>query len=308
MVNYYNTHVAVSQAQISEVECLTRQQGTDDNSSNVWLAERRKRITSSNTGRIAKRRSSTKVANTVKQLLYSSFRGTAATQWGTLQELMARSLYKERRQSLSPNLSITVSGLVIDTINPWLGASPDNLVHESSAADPNGIVEYKNPFSIRDMLLITAAEERTKDFCLKKGQDGSLTLNHSHPYYYQIQATMFCTKRSWCDFVVRTTKDIHVERIQYDKTFWEGVLPKLRLFILMPYCLSWHVLTIHKVAFGNLQTGFRIQMYGTNLYLNSSPSKHSFQLVVKDSTPLYMYFTCLQNICCTLLECMTETM
>ena len=123
-----------------------------------------------------------------------------------------------------------MSGLVIDTINPWLGASPDNLVHESSAADPNGIVEYKNPFSIRDMLLITAAEEKTEDFCLKKGQDGSLTLNHSRPYYYQIQATMFCTKRSWCDFVVRTTKDIHVERIQYDKTFWEGVLPKLRSF------------------------------------------------------------------------------
>jgi len=68
------------------------------------------------------------------------------------------------------------------------------------------------------MLLITTAEDQ--GFCLKKGQDGKLTL----------KATMFCTKHSWCDFIVKTTQDIHIERIQYDKTFLEGVLPKLRPF------------------------------------------------------------------------------
>ena len=85
-INYYQTYVVVSQTQASEIECLTRQQGADDNSSNIWLAERHKRITSSNIGRISKRRKSTKVANTVKQLLYSNFHGTAATRWGTFQE------------------------------------------------------------------------------------------------------------------------------------------------------------------------------------------------------------------------------
>ena len=66
MVNYYNTHVAVSQAQISEGECLTRQPGRDNNSSNLWLARTCKRIISSNVGWIAKWCSSTKVANTAK--------------------------------------------------------------------------------------------------------------------------------------------------------------------------------------------------------------------------------------------------
>ena len=229
MINYYQTYVVVSQTQVSEIECLTRQQGADDNSSNIWLTERRKRITSSNVGRIAKRRKSTKVANAVKQLLYSNFRGTAATRWGTFQEPVARSLYQERHRSQSPNLTITTTGLVIDPVNPWLAASPDNLVHDPSMDNPNGIVEYKNPYSARDMSLMEAAEQ-TKDFCLKKGEDGRLTLNHSHPYYYQIQATMFCTKRTWCDFVVRTNKDLYIERLSYREEFWKVVLPKLRSF------------------------------------------------------------------------------
>ena len=42
MINYYQTYVVVSQTQASEIECLTRQQGADDNSSNIWLAEHRK--------------------------------------------------------------------------------------------------------------------------------------------------------------------------------------------------------------------------------------------------------------------------
>ena len=31
---------------------------------------------------------------------------------------------------------------------------------------------------------------------------------------------MFCTKRSYCDFVVWTESDIHIERILPDKEFW----------------------------------------------------------------------------------------
>ena len=62
------------------------------------------------------------------------------------------------------------------------------------------------------------------------GEDGRLTLSHSHPYYYQIQAAMFCTKRTWCDFVVRTNKDLHIQRVSYREEFWKVVLPKLQSF------------------------------------------------------------------------------
>ena len=76
MIQYYKANVAVTIPKATNIEVMTRQQ---ECSANIWLAERRKRITASNVGTIAKRRSSTKVANTVKQLLYTSFRGNAAT-------------------------------------------------------------------------------------------------------------------------------------------------------------------------------------------------------------------------------------
>ena len=34
-------------------------------------------------------------------------------------------------------------------------------------------------------------------------------------------------KRPWCDFVIWTSVDIHIERIRFDKSFWEDLLPKL---------------------------------------------------------------------------------
>ena len=165
-INYYQTYVVVSQTQASEIECLTRQQGADDNSSNIWLAERHKRITSSNIGQISKRRKSTKVANTVKQLLYSNFHGTAATRWGTFQETVP---------GTSPDHQTSPSQLlVIDPVNPWLAASPDNLVHDPLVDNPNGIVEYN---SVRNVSLMEAVEQ-TKGFL---SQSGSRLLPYSKP-------------------------------------------------------------------------------------------------------------------------------
>ena len=51
------------------------------------MTERRKRITASNVGSIAKMRKTTKRCNKVKSLLYSSFRGNQATQYGVDNEV-----------------------------------------------------------------------------------------------------------------------------------------------------------------------------------------------------------------------------
>lgn len=73
------------------------------------------------------------------------------------------------------------------------------------------------------------AATKFKDFCLAY-KDGSLSLKRTHAYYYQVQATMYCTQRKWCDFVVRTSKDIHIERIHWSSEFWCAAFPKLREF------------------------------------------------------------------------------
>ena len=229
MIDYYKANVSVSESRIVEVEQDTRGQGTaSEVMGNLWLAERRVRITSSVIGSIAKRRSTTKVAPLVKTLLYSTFRGNIATQHGHEQEPAAREAYLAAKREASPGISTQPSGLVIHPTHHWLAASPDDLVNDPSSPDPLGILEYKNPYKHRNITLIEAATQ-AKDFCLRCN-DGSLSLKRTHNYYYQVQATMFCTQRKWCDLVVRTLTDVHIERIQWDSDFWSAAMPRLREF------------------------------------------------------------------------------
>ena len=110
ILNYYRAKVHITDQKALEVERVTRGQGTTGD--NVWLAERRKRITSSNTGVIARRKCTTKVANLVKSLLYSTFRGTTATEWGKLQEPVACEAYLGAKRPNSCGISVKPSGLV----------------------------------------------------------------------------------------------------------------------------------------------------------------------------------------------------
>ncbi len=41
---------------------------------------------------------------------------------------------------------------------------------------------------------------------------------------------LYCTDKMWCDFVVCTRKDMHVERIHRDRKWWGTQLAKLRKF------------------------------------------------------------------------------
>ena len=75
MLEFYTTNVKISEHKGLDIERVTRGQGTHHIGSNIWLAERRKCITSSNTGAIARQRSTTKVANAVKSVVYCMLRG-----------------------------------------------------------------------------------------------------------------------------------------------------------------------------------------------------------------------------------------
>ena len=230
MVDYYRAHISVSTEKRLEIEGTTKSQAADELASNRWKAERRKRVTASKCGQIAKRRSTTKVTNLVKSLLYQTFRGNTATQWGIDQEPDTEHAYLQQKRLVSPNITVVKSGFVIHPSHHWLGASPDGIVNDPASADPNGIVEYKNLYSVRMISLEEAAAAKKKaDFCLAE-KKGSLHLKRTHAYFYQIQATMYCTGRRWCDFVVRTTASLHVERVSFDEDFWKCAMLRLRQF------------------------------------------------------------------------------
>ena len=230
MIRCYNAEVVVDSDKANLIELTTRNHSHDDDEAVVWLTERRRRITSSNVRTIIKRRSTTPVARTVNQLLYSTFHGNTATRWGLDQEQHTVGVYTSWLHNRgSPNPTVNIKcGLVVCTAHPWLAATPDGWVTDPEASPSSGLVEFKNPYSYRDLSVSDAiAANKCDSLAINNGR---IQLKHTHSYYYQVQMAMFCTKREWCDFILRTTIDYHCERVQFDESFCTRLLPSLRQF------------------------------------------------------------------------------
>ena len=91
-------------------------------------------------------------------LQYRQFRGNAATTWGKEQEPHLEKEYLEYHlKKGNPLLTVQPSGLVLHPEHHWLAASPDGLVEDPEEQPyQKGIVEYKNPYSHRDLTLSEA--------------------------------------------------------------------------------------------------------------------------------------------------------
>ena len=87
----------------------------------------------------------------------------------------------------SPGFSISKPGLVVSLKHPWLGANPDGIVYNPNFDSPQGLVDFKNPYAIRDKTIEEAAG--SKSFLPKK----QLLLSNS-----------VCTNCQGCDFVIMT--------------------------------------------------------------------------------------------------------
>ena len=90
-----------------------------------------------------------------------------------------------------------------------------------------GIGEVKCPFSKKDFTIEEASED--KQFFLQN-TNGKIQLKKTHNYFYQIQACMASLNVSLCDFVVFTNVDLFIERVYFDKEFWQKTVPELSSF------------------------------------------------------------------------------
>ena len=110
-------------------------------------------------------------------------------------------------------------GIFVSSTAPYVGCSPDGLVGS------DGIVEVKCPYTARNKKITP----QTVPY-LSNNEDGKLTLDSGHDYYYQVMGTLLCTGRQWCDFVVWTFEDSVTIRISRDDQFIENMLRKLSSF------------------------------------------------------------------------------
>ena len=122
--------------------------------------------------------------------------------------------------------NLFLTGLWINPKYPQLGASPDGLVDDPSCGA--GVLEIKCPFVLKDKIIsrdslesLTTGQRRR--FCCAMNENGQLVLKRTHKYFYQVQMQMGITERTFCDFVIWTSKGLHVQRIHFDQQFWINI-------------------------------------------------------------------------------------
>ena len=220
--------------------------------SELWYQHREGRITSSNVGKVLKH------VNDDDRLVGATHSITATImgyykideqrlpkplQWGRLNEAKALERYRQKQQH-HKSLKVSKTGLWVSLHHPFLAASPDSLVDCQCCGA--GVVEIKCPWTERNAT-ITELIERQKSGFLEKVSE-NVTLRKSHDYYSQVQLQMYCTNRSYCDFVVYTaagTDNLGIFRIPYDKQHVDEITRKATVF--------WHQVILSELGTRSVQ-------------------------------------------------------
>lgn len=196
-----------------------------DKGTHAWLVARTNRITASKFGAYCKVRDfeqPQEMAKLVHSILSinKSFDQTMLD-YSREVEKIARRAYSQ----VTGN-HVEETGFWIQQEFPWLGATPDGLVFDMKNEE-KGLLEIKCPFSAKGMTIEEFSNSQGS-YLVHNGI--RLTLDKSHNYHYQIQGCMFALDADWCDFVLWTGVDMHLERIQRDQGFIDDVVLRLSEF------------------------------------------------------------------------------
>ena len=215
----------VTPVMVDRLEQVTREQSK----SKHWFRFRAGRITASQLKQVLHTDPHQPSLSLLKSVCYPEIRrfSTKATSWGCTHEKDALEAYKKKMTGSHEGLKISNCGFFVSVEHPFLGASPDALIHCTCCGQ--GTIEIKCPLCASDTSLQEAAD-KTKHFCLNELPDGKFQLLHDHGYFYQCQLQMFVTGRSFCDFVVWTPREIHIERITVDHELIQTVVPQTKEF------------------------------------------------------------------------------
>ena len=123
----------------------------------------------------------------------------------------AKKSYVKDMKKKHKNFKALDSGLAVFKQRPWL-ASADLEVECSCCG--KGLCEIKCPESVKDMI---PSDKNVSYLILENGQ---LTLDKKHEYFYQIQGQMKILDRHYCDLFVYTYHGSQCVRVAFDNEFW----------------------------------------------------------------------------------------
>lgn len=172
--------IKLSHDEVKSVEDATKGQS----SSSDWYSMRAGRLTASNFKTACHTDPSSPSLTLIKNVCYpekSQF-SSMATNYGLDHENDAKKDYILQEGQNHTNLCVKDSGLMLNTIYPWMGASPDGIV--TCDCHSPGCLEVKCPHKHQSTNSILDACEDA-DFCLHI-VNGRPTLKKTHPYFYQV--------------------------------------------------------------------------------------------------------------------------
>ena len=236
-------NITISSEQAKVLEKSTRVQSR----SKVWYQQRAGRITGSKF-KAAVHTDITKPSQSlIKQICYpeSCQFKTHARCWGLENEKRALQEYCAQAKTSHGCFTFSESGLVVNPLLPYLGATPDGIVHCTCCG--KGVVEAKCPFKFRSVSFREACND--PNFFLCCSHDSDFTLKTKHAYYYQVQLQMKLCEVDYCEFVVWRPAELVTFRIPADEQFINSAIDKAtKLYIkgILPEMLGkWYSKTHH---------------------------------------------------------------
>lgn len=207
-LSVFEKYVVIDEEMRKQIEEKTK--GQD---SQLWMDQRKIRITSSEAAKVPLRKDP---VNWIERKLNGKFTGSDATRHGQACEPLARKWFEEKM-----GVSIQTTGLIIDKEESWLGASLDGIV------DSDTILEIKCPtpkkLEAHNGSMVKMVQSNTYDV---KYINGSYVLRGG--YHCQVQLAMHCSQKKHCKFLVWSPTEQIIVDVQYNRAWAQEKITHLR--------------------------------------------------------------------------------
>lgn len=213
-----------------EIEVNTRDQARDAN----WFMYRKNRFTASICNKIGDLTKKTEKG--IKTIAHNIVFGDKneknkvvqmKMRYGKFFEPIAIQAYEKFMHLSGWKISVDQCGLVIDSQNFVLGATPDGKVFDGASF---GILEVKCSEHYKDIDPKDVCSISKEPCIVYNSESNTIHINKNHTYYNQVQMQLALTCQTWCDFVFYTSKGMVIDRVQFDAVYWEKLQSSILSF------------------------------------------------------------------------------